>query len=246
MTAEKPQQAVVLAAGFGRRMMPLTENCPKPLLEVGGRSILDRIFDALVAAGVKHAVVNMHYLAEQIAEHCAKRTDLQITTVYEPDILETGGGTKNALQFIDNKPFYVLNGDVIWQDFPGHVPALDGLAESWNSAQADLLLMLYPRIKLPESSGLKGDYDMDADGKIHHRSGGEYVFAGPRIVAPHLFDDVPDGAFSFLDLFHKAEAAGRLYGFVHQGVWHHAGTPEDLAQIDGAYRSLPEQQSLAQ
>lgn len=232
-----PTQAVILAAGFGKRMRPLTENCPKPLLEVDGRSILDRIFDALVEAGVRDVIVNTHYLADQVEACCHSRTDLNIRTSYETEILETGGGVKNALHLIDKKPFYVLNGDVIWQDFSGHIPALQGLAAAWNPAKMDLLLMVYPREKLPKDSGLKGDYEMDETGRLQHKIGGPYVFAGPRIVAPSLFDNTPDGAFSFLDLFHKAQDTGRLYGFVHQGAWHHAGTPEDLAAINEIYRN---------
>lgn len=231
-----PKQAVVLAAGFGKRMRPLTDHCPKPLLEVDGRTILDRIFDALAAADVRDVIVNTHYLSDQIAACCLKRTDLNIRTSYEEDILETGGGVRNALQYLDKKPFYVLNGDVIWQDFSTHPPALQGLAAAWNPEKADLVLMVYPREKLPENSGLKGDYDMDSAGRLRHKTGGDYVFAGPRIVSPALFEDTPDGAFSFLDLFHKAQDSGRLYGFVHQGAWHHAGTPEDLAAINAAYR----------
>lgn len=233
-----PEQAVILAAGFGKRMRPLTDNCPKPLLEVDGRSILDRIFDALAAAGVRDVIVNTHYLAGQVEDCCRTRKDLNIRTSYEAEILETGGGIKNVLQYIDNKPFYVLNGDVIWQDFSTHIPALEGLAAEWDAAKMDLLLMVYPRKKLPKDNGLKGDYEMDTAGRLHHKIGGGYVFAGPRIVSPALFDNTPDGAFSFLDLFHKAQAACRLYGFVHQGAWHHAGTPEDLDAINAAYRDL--------
>jgi len=232
-----PTQAVILAAGFGKRMRPLTDTCPKPLLEVDGRSILDRIFDALAAADVRDVIVNTHYLADQVEACCRNRKDLNIRTSRETDILETGGGVKNALEYIDNKPFYVFNGDVIWQDFSTHIPAMQGLAAAWDATKMDLLLMVYPREKLPKDSGLKGDYEMDAEGRLHHKIGGAYVFAGPRIVSPALFDDTPEGAFSFLDLFHKAQDAGRLYGFVHQGAWHHAGTPEDLTAINAAYRN---------
>ncbi|MBL1146319.1 MAG: nucleotidyltransferase family protein [Pseudomonadota bacterium] len=232
-----PTQAVILAAGFGKRMRPLTEHCPKPLLEVDGRTMLDRIFDALVEADVRDVIVNTHYLAEQVEDCCRRRKDVNIRTSYETEILETGGGVKKVLQHIDKNPFYVLNGDVIWQDFPGHAPALQGLAGTWNPEKMDLLLMVYPREKLPEGSGLQGDYEIDDAGRLQHKIGGPYVFAGPRIVSPALFDNTPEGAFSFLDLFHKAQNAGRLYGFIHQGAWHHAGTPEDLAAINAIYRN---------
>lgn len=231
-----PKQAVVLAAGFGKRMMPLTETCPKPLLHVGGRPILDWIFDALVDAGVEDVVVNTHYLPEQIEEFCNARHDLNTSISFEEEILETGGGVRNVLPRLKNEPFYVLNGDVIWEDFPGDTPAMQGIAERWDDETMDLLLMLYPKAKLPKDSPLAGDYQMSETGELTHQRGGAYMFTGPRIVHPRLFENTEEGAFSFLDLFHKAQARNRLYGYVLEGAWHHVGTPEELHQVNEIYQ----------
>jgi MurNAc alpha-1-phosphate uridylyltransferase len=221
-----PAKAFVLAAGKGERMRPLTDNCPKPLIEVGGRTMLDRALDALAEAGVEEAVVNTCYLGQMIADHLRDRKRPRITLSQETELLDTGGGVKKALNLFGDEPFYVLNADILWID--GRKPALKALAEAWDDAQMDLLLLLHP-----VTNG-KGDYHLaeGSDAPVFAKGTGNYIFAGPRIVHPRLFAGAPEGKFSFLELFHKAEKAGRLRALRHEGEWHHVGTPEALAETN--------------
>src|SRR5690606_1399131 len=225
----------VLAAGLGERMRPLTNDCPKPLLRVGGRSMLDRTLDALVAAGVTEAVVNLHYLGGMIADHLKDRHDIAITPAWEEELLDTGGGVRKMLPFFGGDPFYVLNADVVWTDGPGR-PALERLAGKWDSARMDLLLLLHPSQDLPDYAGPGDYYLVPGSDRPRFAKGGDYagppanyIFAGPRIAQARLFDGAPGGAFTFRDLFLKAEADGRLFAVAHDGGWHHVGTPEALA-----------------
>ena len=229
-----PTKAFILAAGYGKRMRPLTDTCPKPLLKVGGVPMIDRVLDALAGVGVDSCVVNLHHLGEQLETHLKAWKRPQISFSHEETLLDTGGGVRRMLPFFDNEPFFVLNGDVIWED--GAAPALERLARAWNEKEMDALLMLQPLEKVGDKS-LTGDYHLDGDiGRLtfHERgpAGANTVFAGPRIVHPRLFDHSPDGAFSFLKLFHRAEVHGRLFGIKHDGDWHHVGTPEALAETD--------------
>lgn len=230
-----PKKAFVLAAGKGERMRPLTDNCPKPLIEVGGITMLDRALDALAEAGVEEAVVNLWYLGEKIEEHLKARTAPKITFSHEKELLDTGGGVKQALAYFGDEPFYVLNADVIWTDGPKD-GTLKRLADAWDDSKMDLLLLLYPSANIPSYAG-KGDYYL-ADGSDQPVFGkntnekANYIFAGPRIVHPRLFKDAPDCNFGFITLFHKAEANGRLYALRHDGEWHHVGTPEAVEKTN--------------
>jgi MurNAc alpha-1-phosphate uridylyltransferase len=223
-----PKKAFVLAAGKGERMRPLTDNCPKPLLAVGGRTMLDRALDALEEAGVEDVVVNAWYLADMIEAHLQKRKTPRIRVVREETLLDTGGGVRAALPFFGDDPFFVLNADILWTEGAGD-PALVRMARMWDDAKMDLILMLQPLAGLPSWNG-GGDYHLDegSDKPVFAKGGNldaNYVFAGPRLVHPRLFEGAPAGAFSFLQLFHKAEKAGRLYALRHDGDWHHVGTP---------------------
>ncbi len=230
-----PKKAFVLAAGKGERMRPLTDNCPKPLIEVGGVTMLDRALDALAAAGVEEVVVNLWYLGEKIEDHLKSRTSPKIVFSHEKELLDTGGGVKQALSFFGDEPFYVLNADVIWTDGPQE-STLKRLADAWDSNKMDLLLLLYPSANIPAYEG-KGDYYL-ADGSNQPVFGkktdqqANYIFAGPRIVHPRLFANTPDGNFGFIELFHKAEANNRLYALRHDGGWHHVGTPEAVEKTN--------------
>ena len=215
------KKAFVLAAGKGLRMRPLTDNCPKPLLDVGGRTMLDRALDDLRDAGVEEVVVNTHYLGDMIKEHLKTRTDLKITVSHEDELLDTAGGVKKKIGFFGDEPFFVLNADVIWTN--GEEGALKRLARAWKENRMDLLLLLCPKSKVNDPE-LKGDFSILSDGRLSSE-GKDMVFAGPRIVHPRLFKDTPDGAFSFSDLFKKAENSGRLHGLVHDAKWYHVGTP---------------------
>jgi len=239
-----PKKAFVLAAGKGERMRPLTDNCPKPLLYVGGRTMLDRALDTLAEAGVQEAVVNLHYLGSMIEDHLKNRRDIKITFSQEEKLLDTGGGVKNSLDFFGNDPFYVLNADVLWEEGPG-TPALRRMAEMWDSSKMDLLLLLHPSKDVPPYAGA-GDYFLpEGSGQpvFAKRPGApaaNYIFAGPRIVHPRLFKGAPEGPFSFLDLFHAAETAGRLYALRHEGSWHHVGTPEAFEKTNALLSAAPE------
>lgn len=234
MSATPPKKAFVLAAGMGERMKPLTDNCPKPLLVINGKTMLDHALDALMEAGVEEAVVNTYYLGQMITDHLKNRKHPRITFSHETELLDTGGGVKKMLKFFGDEPFYVLNADVLWTN--GKEPTLRAMANKWDAAKMDLLLLLHPSANIPDYAG-KGDYFL-ADGTDQPifakgtDKKANYVFAGPRIVHPRLFDGAPEGKFGFLQLFHKAEKAGRLYGFRHDGEWYHVGTPEAFAETN--------------
>jgi len=222
-------KAFILAAGLGERMRPLTDTCPKPLLEVDGRTMIDRALDACVRVGVRDIVVNLNYLGEMIEDHLKARTDVKITFSWEDELLETGGGVKKYLDHFKDEAFFVLNSDVIWTD--AKKPALQGLMDNWDEASMDMLLMLYDKSRLPEKN-ITGDYVLcEGNHIIRNKDGAmqaDYMFTGPRIVHPRLFGDYPTGTFSFRTLFDRAEMDDRLFGFVHEGAWYHVGTPEAL------------------
>jgi len=232
---KKINKAMVLAAGRGERMRPLTDNCPKPLLKVSGRTMLDRALDDLQVSGVTDVVVNTFYLGHMIEEHLQQRQAPRINLSREDRLLDTGGGVKKVLSFFGNDPFFVLNGDVIWTEGPSG-PVFSRLESFWDDAKMDVLLLLYPVAGLPDHAGA-GDYYLPQGAvqpvfKTNAANKPNMIFTGPRIVHPRLFAGAPDGAFSFTDLFHKAEAAGRLYALVHDGAWYHVGTPEALQDTE--------------
>ncbi len=226
------KKAFVLAAGMGERMRPLTDRCPKPLLVVGGMTMLDRSLNALAEAGVEEAVVNSFYLGSMIEDHLRHRKLPRITFSRESELLDTGGGVRKMLGFFGDAPFYVLNADIVWTEgqTEGQQPALKLLADKWDQEKMDLLLLLHP------SAG-KGDYYLadDSDQPVFAKNNSQkpnYIFAGPRIVHPRLFDNTAAGKFSFLDLFHKAEKNGRLYALRHTGGFYHVGDPAAFAETN--------------
>ena len=227
---------MVLAAGLGVRMRPLTEHRPKPLVELAGRTLLDRALDRLDAAGVDRVVVNMHYRYEMIRDHLQGRD--RIVLSYEEERLETGGGVARALPELGADPFFVVNSDAVWHD--GSRPALTRLAETWDGAQMDALLLLQPVGKAEGYEGA-GDYHRGGDGTLRRRGEGEaapFLFAGVQILHPRLFETAPDGAFSLNILYDKAQTAGRLFGLEHDAEWFHVGTPEDLARTEARLAQL--------
>jgi len=226
---------MVLAAGFGERMRPLTERMPKPLVPVAGRPLIDHVLDRLAAAGIERAVVNVHYLADQIERHLKSRTTPAIVISDERDkLLDTGGGVVKALGAIGNEPFVHVNSDTIWID--GVKPNLEKLAEAFGPAQMDALLLLAPVSTSIGYTG-RGDFTMAADGRLTRRSERDvapFVYAGTAILRPELFKDAPDGAFSLTMLFDRAAAAGRLHGLRMEGVWMHVGTPGAIKEAEAA------------
>ncbi len=229
-----PTKAMVLAAGFGTRMRELTRDCPKPLLEVTGRSLIDRTLDRLVEAGIRDAVVNLHYLPDMVREHLEKRDDIRIAFSDESDeILETGGGISKALPILGDTPFYVVNSDNIWLG----KNAFDPLWECWNPAKMDALLLLTP-IEGAIGYTRAGDFALDDDWQLVRRDdqpSAPFVFTGVQILHPRLFEGAPEGAFSLNILWDKAIAEGRAYGVVHTEGWCDVGTPEGL---DDAAKAL--------
>ena len=230
-----PRTAMVLAAGLGERMRPLTDRMPKPLVPVAGKPLIDHVLDRLAAAGVERAVVNVHYLADLIEQHLKSRTKPRIVISDERGkLLNTGGGVVKALALIGSVPFFHVNSDTIWID--GVKPNLERLAEAFDVAAMDALLLLAP---VSTSIGYpgRGDFTMAADGRLTRRGERDivpFVYAGAAILQPALFKDSPDGAFSLTTLFQRAEAAGRLHGLRLEGVWMHVGTPEAIKDAEAA------------
>ena len=230
-----PRTAMVLAAGFGERMRPLTDHMPKPLVPVAGRPLIDHVLDRLAAAGIERAVVNVHYLADQIERHLKSRTAPAIVISDERDkLLDTGGGVVKALGAIGNEPFIHVNSDTIWID--GVKPNLEKLAEAFDPAQMDALLLLAPVSTSIGYAG-RGDFTMAADGRLTRRSERDvapFVYAGAAILRPELFKDAPQGAFPLTALFDRAAAVGRLHGLRMEGVWMHVGTPGAIKEAEAA------------
>ena len=226
---------MVLAAGLGERMRPITDTMPKPLIKVGGQAMLDFVLDQLAAAGVERAVVNVHYLADQIERHLAGRKAPQIVISDErAKLLDTGGGVVKALGELGREPFFHVNSDTLWID--GVKPNLTRLAEAFDAGQMDALLLLAPVAKSIGYAG-RGDFTMDANGRLQKRAEREvapYVYAGAAVLAPALFQGAPRGAFSLTTLFDRAAEAGRLHGLRLEGVWMHVGTPDAIALAEKA------------
>ena len=233
-----PKTAMVLAAGLGERMRPITDTLPKPLVPVRGRPMLDIILDRLTDAGVTKAVVNLHYLGEMIAEHLSGRDAPAVVFSREDDRLETGGGIRKALSLLGEDAFFALNGDVCWLD--GLTPALRRLAAAWDDEKMDALLLLHPTAFALGYEGV-GDYVMAPDGRLRRRREREvapFIFAGIQILHPRLFADAPEGSFSLNILYDKAQEQGRLWGIRHDGEWFHVGTPESLREVEDALHHL--------
>ena len=226
MTA--PTTGMVLAAGLGMRMRPITDRLPKPLVTLGGRTLLDHAIDRLAASGVERVVVNVHYKPEMIAAHLAERRSPAITLVHEGERLETGGGVFNALDALGDV-FYVANADVFWLD--GKTPALLRLARAFDAERLDALLLLQRTATALGYEG-QGDFMLDPLGRVRRRQEREvapHLFAGVQILHKRLFDGCAPGKFSLNRLYDRAIAAGRLAAMVHDGEWYHIGTPAGLA-----------------
>jgi len=224
---------MVLAAGLGLRMRPLTLSLPKALVPVAGRPLIDHSLDRLALAGVTTAVVNVHHFADPLVAHLARRKNPKVVISDERDrLLETGGGIAKALPLLGKDPFYVLNSDSIWIEGPRS--NLARLAEAWDGTRMSALLMLAATVVSVGYSGA-GDFTMDATGRLlrrEERKVAPFVYAGVAIVDPRLFAGVPEGPFSFNLLFDRAIEAERLYGMRMDGTWLHVGTPEAVADAD--------------
>ena len=223
-------KAMVMAAGLGKRMRPLTDTIPKPLVPVDGVTLIDRALDWLAASGVDAVVVNSHYKADMLEAYLAKRSKPVIRFSREQELLETGGGICHALHMLGEQPFFVINSDVICLDGP--MPALERLLAHWKEERMDALLLLHPVEKAVGYAGA-GDFFMAADGGLVRRGGkaaAPYVFTGIQLVHPRLFAGAPQGAFS-LNLLYDRDLA-RVGALVHDGDWLHVGDPQGLAEAE--------------
>jgi MurNAc alpha-1-phosphate uridylyltransferase len=234
------ERAMIMAAGLGTRMRPLTNDRPKPLVTVAGKALIDHDLDRLVAAGVKLAVVNLHYKADMLREHLRTRRDIEIAYSDETGgLLGTGGGVAQALPFFRGQPFFILNSDSIWVE--GVTPALPRMIQMWDGDAMDGLLLMASMVTAMGYEG-RGDFVLDAEGHVDRPGENAltpFAYPGVQIVHPRLFDNAPQGAFSTNILWNRAIAARRLYGTRLDGVWIHVGTPEARAEAEAYLAKLP-------
>jgi MurNAc alpha-1-phosphate uridylyltransferase len=233
--ADVPRTAMILAAGLGKRMRPLTATKPKPLIEVGGKALLDHVLEKLRVAGVKKVVVNVHYLADALEAHLASRAH----GFDERDLLmETGGGLVQAAPLIDCDPFLALNSDNLWVDGPADTLRL--LASQWDDARMDALLLVVPLARALNHKGI-GDFHMGRTGQLRRRDRSHvapFVFTGIQMLSKRLLRDAPSGPFSTNILWDRAIEEGRCFGAVHQGLWFDVGTPHSIKLTETALQNV--------
>lgn len=218
--------AMILAAGLGLRMRPLTDTLPKPLISVAGKTMLERTFEHLNTAGISKIVVNTHYLASLIEQAVPSETLVS----HEDILLETGGGIKKALPLLGNGPFFTLNGDSVWTGSE----SLKEMGKLWDASKMEALLLLIPREKAHGYEG-KGDFFLSNEGRLSRRGDAPeapYVYGGVQLTSSHMFENSPEGSFSLNFLWDKALQKGRLFGCIHKGDWFHISTPQDLARYE--------------
>jgi MurNAc alpha-1-phosphate uridylyltransferase len=229
----RPKVGMVLAAGRGERLRPITDTLPKPLVEIGGRTLLDHAIDRLEAAGVETVVVNVHHLAHRIAAHLARRETPRIVISEERQAaLETGGAIVHALPLLGLDPFYAVNGDSLWLN--GKVDALVRLARAWDDQRTDAVLLLQRTVTAVGYERQRGDFALDQLGKPRWCGETEvapYLYAGVQLLSPRLFEGMTADPFSVRRIWNRALEAGRLAAVVHDGEWYHVSTPDGLAQV---------------
>lgn len=232
----RPRAAMVLAAGLGTRMRPLTDTKPKPLVEVYGRTLVDRVLDRLEDAGVETAVVNVHHHADLLEAHLRARTRPRVVVSDErTKLLDSGGGVKHALPHLGKGPFFILNSDTIWIE--GMKPNLPMLAEAFDPARMDAVLLLAATAASRGYDG-RGDFSVDTEGRLTRRGEGQvtpFVYAGAIVTNADWFGNTPDGPFSLNLLFDRAIGRGRLYGIRLDGLWMHVGAPDAIAEAEACY-----------
>jgi MurNAc alpha-1-phosphate uridylyltransferase len=225
--------AMVMAAGLGKRMRPLTASQPKPLVRVGGKALIDYSLDKLGQAGVAKAVVNVHYLADALEAHLAARKPPPAITISDERelLLETGGGMVKAAARLPN-PFFCLNSDNIWLDGPCDV--FRELSARWDPERMDALLLVVSHARASNYNG-KGDFHLDPMGRITRRRAGRvapFIYTGIQIVSHRLLRDAPAGPFGTMQLWERAIEEGRLYGLSHTGLWCEVGDPAAIAPTE--------------
>lgn len=227
------RRAMVLAAGLGKRMRPITDTLPKPLVPVYGKPLIDYALDRLAEAGIEEAIINVHYLADQIERHVATRRAPKIIVSDEREqLLETAGGILKALPFLTPNPFLALNSDSLWIE--GAHPNIGRLIGRWDADEMDILLLLAPAATSVGYEGY-GDFSMDPLGRLQRRVEREmapFVYAGVAVLKPELFSNMPTGAVSLNLLFDRAIERQRLFGLRLDGRWLHVGTPEAIKEAE--------------
>lgn len=227
-------QAFILAAGRGKRMLHLTDDRPKPLVQVAGKCLIDYNVEHIKEAGIKDCVVNLCYKGDMIREHLQRQSGLNFIFSEEEEALETGGGIKHALPKMKREAFVVINSDALWQDEPGETLLRD-MMRSWDDDKYDMMLMLQPLDKA-FGVGSNGDYRLDDNGRPVRRRDKDtpalYLYGGVLICHPRVFDHEPEGRYWLIDIFDRLQAAGRLGCYIHQGKWFHVGSPEATATAE--------------
>jgi N-acetyl-alpha-D-muramate 1-phosphate uridylyltransferase len=228
------QTAMVMAAGLGTRMRPLTNDRPKPLVELGGKPLIEYALEKLRIAGVGKAIINVHYLPDMLENYLKDHVhDIEIFISDERDLLlETGGGLVKALPQIKDDPFFVTNSDAIWTD--GDEDALTRLAKAWDGDAMDALLLLVPRENTHSHKGV-GDFSTDSEQKLIRRGEADsapYIYSGVQLISHRLLRDAPEGPFSTNILWNRAIAEGRAFGLVHEGQWFDIGSPAAIAPTE--------------
>lgn len=236
VSSKVPETAMIMAAGLGKRMRPLTATKPKPLIEVAGQSLLDHVLERLRSSGVKKVVVNVHYLADSVEAHLASRAHgLEIVISDERDLLlETGGGLVKAAPLITSDPFLAVNSDNLWIDGPADTLRL--LASQWDDSRMDALLLLVPLARAQGHKGM-GDFHMDRSGRLRRRQRSHvapFVYTGVQMLSKRLLRDAPEGPFSTNILWDRAIEEGRCFGAVHHGLWFDVGTPGAIPMTEAA------------
>lgn len=227
------KKAMILAAGLGTRMRPITEKTPKPLIKVNSRTLIDHALDRLVEGGVTDAVVNLHYHGDQVERHLTRRAIPHMSFSWEREaLLDTGGGVNQALPQLGTDPFWVVNCDSLWLNGPTSM--MTRALEQWDPAKMDALLILHSTVDAYGYTGM-GDFNAEPNGLLSRRPEQEvspWLFTGIQILHPRLFEGAPEGAFSLNVLYNKAMEQERLYGMVHDGEWFHVGTPDGLGEVE--------------
>lgn len=234
MQTSLPSKAMVLSAGFGKRMRPLTDDKPKPLVLFDGKPLIDHVLDRLDASGVHDVVVNVHYLADKLEDHLGQRSGGPAIAISNErdELLDTGGGVKKALAYFEDAPFFIHNSDSIWIE--GASSNLHRMGQMWDSEKMDCLLLLALSATSVGYSGY-GDFAMDGEGRVRRREENEvvpFVHTGVCLVHPRLFEDAPDGPFSMNILWDRAIEQERLFGIRHDGIWMHVGDPQALEEAE--------------
>lgn len=232
MKKQITQTAFILAAGKGTRLRPYTDTLPKPMVSIAGKPIIDHLVGKLKEIEIKNVIINLFYLGDSIKDYFKNTKQPYLIFSDEDEILETGGGVKNALHHIKDDVFFLINGDAFWVD-SDEESVLSTLNNQWNPEKMDILLLLQPVSEMKLTKGI-GDYNISDNGRAvrSHDQSGDYMFAGVRLTKKSVFENTPNTPFSFLKLMDEAEKKGKLFGVVHQGDWHHISTANDLKAVN--------------